>query len=190
MQRAPTHGIVPWRYSQVTSGFPTICGTRKGATVRNRKGNAMQLKEILTLKGSNVVTVGGEVMIAAIVSTMKAHRIGAVVVLDGMGQVDGIVTETDIIHVLSDQGAAALTLRAKAIAKAPIVVSDPNISVQDAMRLMTSRRVRHLVLNEDGALSGIVSIGDIVKSRLENAEMENRVLRDVASARLVADRLN
>ena len=150
----------------------------------------MQLKEILTDKGAHVVTIGSEVMVGAIVSTMKAHRIGSVVVLDGMGHVSGIVTETDVIHVLSDHGAAALTLRAKKLAKEPIIVNDPSMPVQDAMRLMTQRRLRHVVLMEDGALTGIVSIGDVVKSRLENAELENRVLRDVASARIAAVPLN
>ena len=150
----------------------------------------MQLKEILTDKGAHVVTIGNEVMVGAIVSTMKAHRIGSVVVLNGMGQVSGIVTETDVIHALSDHGAAALTLRAKSLAKEPIVVSDPSMLVQEAMRLMTQRRLRHVVLMEEGALTGIISIGDVVKSRLENAELENRVLRDVASARIVAAPLN
>ncbi len=150
----------------------------------------MQFKEILTDKGSHVVTIGGEVMVGAIVSTMKAHRIGSVVVLDGMGQVSGIVTETDIIHALSDHGTEALTLRAKELAKAPLVVSDPDTSVQDTVRLMTQRRLRHVVLMEDGILKGIVSMGDVVKSRLENAELENRVLRDVASARIMSAPIN
>ena len=146
----------------------------------------MYLKEILTEKGAHVVTIGTEVMVGAIVSTLKAHRIGAVVVLDGMGKVAGIVTETDVIHALSDHGSAALTLRAKDIARDPIIVADPQISVQDAMRRMTQQRLRHVVLMEQGRLTGIVSIGDVVKSRLEDAELENRVLRDVASARIAA----
>ncbi len=150
----------------------------------------MQLKEILTHKGSHVVTIGGEVMLAAIVSTLKAHQIGSVVVLDGMGQVLGIITETDIIHALSDHGSAALTLRAKALAKQPVVVNDPDMAVPEAMRLMTQRRERHVVLMENGVLTGIISIGDVVKSRLESTELENRVLRDVASARIAATPLN
>jgi CBS domain-containing protein len=118
-----------------------------------------------------LVSVGPDATVREIAALLHEHRIGAVLVMDG-DAIAGLVSERDICRCLHVLGAAVHEARAQDIMTAPVVVTDPATSVCEAMAIMTDRRFRHLPVVEDGKLLGLVSIGDLVKRRIEAAEAE------------------
>lgn len=138
----------------------------------------MKIESVLSAKGSSVSTVRPDIQIDLAVKKMKAANIGALVVTDAYGRVLGMLSERDILHALAMHGADALGLRVRDLMTSPAIGCEPDTSVREAMRTMTQRRVRHLPVVEQGRLIGLVSIGDLVKSRLEETELEARVLRE------------
>jgi CBS domain-containing protein len=124
-----------------------------------------------------VVRVSGESKIRAIVALLYEHRIGAVLVMDGAA-IRGIVSERDITAGLHTHGAAILDTAAAEVMTSPVVTLPPQASIAEAMAVMTNRRIRHLPVVENGALIGLVSIGDLVKRRIEDAEQEALLLKD------------
>jgi CBS domain-containing protein len=138
----------------------------------------MQVSGLLSTKGPDVVTVGPDVDVARVAALLSQHRIGAVVVSGDGSAIDGIVSERDIVRALADQGAAALEEPASSIMTSEVVTCDTGTTVEQLMGLMTERRIRHVPVVEGGALSGIVSIGDVVKNRLNDLETETQVLHD------------
>jgi CBS domain-containing protein len=137
----------------------------------------MTIASILKDKGHAVVTIGPDAAVAEAVALLARHRIGALPVLDDE-RVAGIVSERDVLYGLAEHGAAALDRRVADAMTAPVVSVAPGESVIGALALMTRRRIRHLpVVVDDGALVGVVSIGDLVKSRIDRIEAEAAAMR-------------
>jgi len=137
----------------------------------------MGIATVLKDKGRNVASVHPDVPVKEIIHLLVQRRIGAVLVLEGECPV-GIVSERDIVRCLSTEGAAVLARVARDVMTAPVITIRPEESVCDAMELMTDRRIRHLPVVDSGALVGIVSIGDLVKRRIAEAEQEALALKD------------
>jgi len=133
------------------------------------------------LSNRSVVSVAPQTSVREIVALLDRHRIGAVLVLDSESIV-GIVSERDIVGELAQQGAGVLDATAGAVMTSPVVTVDPDASIPAAMATMTNRRIRHLPVVAGGALVGLVSIGDLVKRRIEEAEGEASALKDYISA--------
>lgn len=139
----------------------------------------MTIAEILKQKGSQVVSVGPYEDVAGIARTLAQHRIGAVLVRDVAGDILGIVSERDIVRAIATHEAETMKLSAGALMTRVLHTASPSMRVVDALSLMTDRRVRHLpVLEADGSLAGMVSIGDLVKARIAETEEEAKALRD------------
>jgi CBS domain-containing protein len=138
----------------------------------------MKVSEILQSKGSRVVTVRPQSSIHDLARRLKLEGIGAAVVSADGQRVNGIVSEREIARSLADQGVRLLDKTVGDIMLMSVITCTAEDSVKDVMRRMTRHRVRHLPVLEDGRLAGIVSIGDVVKSRLDEMELETNVLRD------------
>lgn len=133
----------------------------------------MFIDTILKQKGRQVVAVAPQDSVASISRTLAQHRIGAVLVIERDGTVSGIVSERDIVRALAGGGEATLRMTAGQLMTRVLYTLTPQSHVQEGLRLMTDRRVRHLpVLEKDGRLAGMVSIGDLVKHRIAEAELE------------------
>ncbi|AGL18236.1 CBS domain-containing protein [Actinoplanes sp. N902-109] len=136
----------------------------------------MRISDILRDKGDRVVTVEPATTVQDLLSTLAEHRIGAVVVSTGAGSVDGIVSERDVVRALATRGAAVLAESVADIATTTVHTVRPEADVAEVERLMTERRVRHVPVLADGRLAGIVSIGDVVKRRITELEVEATAL--------------
>lgn len=143
----------------------------------------MIVAQVLKTKGSQVISVRAGDSIASITRTLAQHRIGAVLVLEAE-QVLGIVSERDIVRALAALGEAVMRMTAGQLMTRVLFTAGPASTIQDALQLMTDRRVRHLpVLHADGTMAGMVSIGDLVKARIAEAEGETEALKSyVATA--------
>ena len=140
----------------------------------------MKVREILDAKGRGVVTVRPEASVSTVVHRLVLERIGALVVSEDGRHIAGVVTESDIVRALAKDGAAAVASgrRVAELMTRNVATCTPEDTVKRVMAEMTRRRVRHLPVVEGGGLAGIVSIGDVVKSRLGEVELEADVLRD------------
>jgi CBS domain-containing protein len=138
----------------------------------------MHVAQILRTKGKAVTTVAPELRIAEVVETMTRRRIGAVLVTSGENEVAGILSERDVIQGLANRGAHLLEMRVSEIMTKEVVTCTPDNTVEEIMRVMTNRRVRHIPVLEGGRLCGIISIGDVVKNRLEELSAESDMLRN------------
>ena len=139
----------------------------------------MNVETILRAKGRDVATIGPEASIGEAVQRLGARSIGALVVSQDGTQVDGILSERDIVRGLADRGAALLQERVGDLMTRRVHTCAPEDAVEDLMGMMTQRRIRHLPVVKDGALCGIVSIGDVVKNRLDEIEFEASSLRSM-----------
>jgi CBS domain-containing protein len=137
----------------------------------------MTIAAILGGKGRDVVSISGSNSVAEAVALLAERRIGAVPVMEG-DAVAGIFSERDVIYCLAREGAAALNRRVSEVMTAPALTVAPQENVLNAMALMTKRRVRHLPVVERGACIGFVSIGDLVKYRIDRIESEANAMRD------------
>jgi CBS domain-containing protein len=137
----------------------------------------MSIRGIIRNKGSHIETAGPEETVKSAVDRMREKRIAALVVTEG-ASIEGIVTEREIVHALSNYGGVLPSLKVRDVMSKEVVTIDVSDTVKRAMRLMTLKRARHLLVMEEDAIAGIVSIGDIVKNRLEDLELETNVLRD------------
>jgi CBS domain-containing protein len=129
----------------------------------------MNISEVLSRKGSSVVTAEPDRTVAELVRLLAEHKIGAVPVVDG-GSTVGIVSERDVVRRLAEVGANVLDQPVSALMTTDLVTCTPADVLDDIARLMTERRIRHLPVLEDGALAGIVTIGDVVAARLRELE--------------------
>ena len=141
----------------------------------------MSIDSILRRKGSDVATIAPETSIKRAADWLLAKNIGALVVTSG-DAVLGLVSEREIVHAFARHGDAAGPMPVKEIMHHGVTTVSPDDSVNRAMSLMTHHRVRHMPVLRGGKLAGIVSIGDVVKHRLEELELETNVLRDVYNA--------
>ena len=138
----------------------------------------MQVENILQSKGHTVQTVPIDAAVSEAVAVLNTHRIGAVVVVDTKGHVAGILSERDIVRRLSGDPIKLLSSPVSAVMTPKVITTDSRASVSDLMELMTRHRVRHLPVVETGELVGIISIGDVVKRKIEEAEHEANALRE------------
>jgi len=137
----------------------------------------MNVETILRTKGQAVATIRPEETIGAAVALLISRNIGALVVSEDGERVDGIISERDVVHALATRGADLLSLKVAEMMTRSVVTCDPADSVEQLMAEMTNRRIRHFPVVQEGRLCGIVSIGDVVKNRLDEVEYEARSLR-------------
>jgi CBS domain-containing protein len=136
----------------------------------------MRISDLLRVKGAQVVTVPPDTTVRRLVAVLAEHRIGAAVVSADGASVDGIVSERDIVRALAVRGAAVMSEQVTAIYTADVHTVTPDTELDDVARMMTERRVRHAPVTVNGGLRGIVSIGDVVKSRIDELETERAAL--------------
>ena len=141
----------------------------------------MLIAQILAGKSPDVVTTRPDATIAEVAKLLKAKRIGAVVVTDADGGLCGIISERDLARGLADHGADLLTLRVGDLMTREVSTCSPDDGIDQLMQQMTEGRFRHLPVVADGKMIGIISIGDVVKHRLQELEQEAHMLHDYIS---------
>ena len=147
----------------------------------------MLVKDVLKAKGRRIVSVPVFRTVSQILQLLDDNNISSVVVASVNGKPKGIVTDRLLIRVLARRGEAAVSLLAADVMESPAPSCRASDSIQEALWLMTDRRVRHLIVEDSGEAVGLVSIGDLVKYRLRDSELEGRVLRDIAYARFAVE---
>jgi CBS domain-containing protein len=137
----------------------------------------MTVARIINEKGRDVVTAAPNASLAAIAATLADRKIGAVVIVDE-GAIRGIISERDIVRAVARHGGDALAKPAREWMTEKVVTCKAEDTINEVMQKMTSGRFRHLPVLEDGKLAGIVSIGDVVKRRIEDVEREADQIRE------------
>ena len=132
----------------------------------------MAVAHILRQKGTSVFTVEPGDSVQIIVDMLARHRIGAVVVVDPAGGIAGIVSERDVVRAMVGDAAGVVSKTAKDIMTAKVRTCSPNDSEAELMQMMTESRIRHLPVVANGRVTGMISIGDVVKLRIESMEAE------------------
>jgi CBS domain-containing protein len=141
----------------------------------------MYVENILRQKGTEVYTVSPETTIRELARELVEHRIGAAVVVDAEGVVVGVISERDVVHCIAERGGGCLKRKVVELMTAKVITCAPETTIDKIMNQMTERHIRHLPVIDDGRLAGIVSIGDVVKSRIASAEHEISLLRSYVS---------
>lgn len=143
----------------------------------------MTVKAILDAKGHDVFTMGPNEPLSAAVKALADHRIGALVVTNGDRKIVGILSERDIVRAVAKDGAGALTQAVRNVMTPKVKICNEHHTVNDVMEIMTEGRFRHLPVEKNGLLDGIISIGDVVKRRIEDVEREAEEIKQyIASA--------
>jgi CBS domain-containing protein len=175
--------VIPWpglaeSYSPMRH-FVLSC--RASAVATSDRGHdceaVMNVESILRAKGSAVATILPDDTVGAAVKELISRNVGALVVSEDGETVDGIISERDIVHGLADHGAGLLSLKVSEMMTQRVVTCELSDTVDQLMSEMTNRRIRHFPVVQDGRLCGIVSIGDVVKNRLDEVEFEARSMR-------------
>jgi CBS domain-containing protein len=143
---------------------------------------ATRVSDVLKEKGHHLVTVAPEETVASVARILTHNRIGAVPVTEQPGRLAGIISERDIIRGISEHGETALTLPAASLMTREVRTCSPGDAIVELMEVMTNQRIRHLPVLQDGSLQGIISIGDVVKQRLAEAQFELEQLRRYISS--------
>lgn len=139
----------------------------------------MNVATILTSKGSDVATIDQQSPLTQVVAELRDRGVGALVVSDDGEHIDGIISERDVVRALAAHGSGALGRTVASVMSKHVVTCAADDSVHELMASMTESRFRHLpVVDADGVLGGIISIGDVVKSRLGELQSENEALTD------------
>ncbi len=138
----------------------------------------MTVASILKQKPDRLISVPETASLADVASTLTRENIGAVPVLDGKGEMIGIVSERDIVRQIAREGAGVLAKPVSSMMTRSVVCCAPEDSVESTMAKMTEKRFRHLPVRSQGRIIGMISIGDVVKRRVEDAEREAASLRD------------
>ena len=137
----------------------------------------MTVKAILERKGHDVLTLGPNDHLSDAIRLLAEHRIGALVITNGDRKIVGILSERDIVRVIAKEGAAALSLAVRSAMTPKVKICNENHTVNQVMEIMTQGRFRHIPVEKDGLLNGIISIGDVVKRRIEDVEREAEEIR-------------
>lgn len=134
----------------------------------------MRISDVIRHKGSSVVTIRSDATIKDLLTLLAEHKIGAVVVSDDpdAGAVSGIVSERDVVRRLTDTDDGFMTLPVSQIMTVEVHTAGPDEDIESVARLLTDQRIRHLPIVIDGRLAGIVSIGDVVKHRIDELQAE------------------
>ena len=138
----------------------------------------MNVAVILKQKGRAVTTASPSTTLLELVGKLAAKRIGAIVIVGARGEVSGIISERDVIRALSEQGPDCLKRPVSETMTRQVVTCQETDTLDELMAMMTARRFRHLPVVTDGALVGIISIGDVVKHHVAEVEMEATAMRD------------
>lgn len=150
----------------------------------------MLIEHILHRKGADVLTVTADETVSAAIAVLREHNVGALVVAgprdetedEGAGPtVVGILSERDVVRELAAQGSSILGRPVRDLMSTEVTTCSPRATVDELMRVMTERRIRHIPVVTDGRLTGLVSIGDIVKTRIDELETETETLHDYLS---------
>jgi CBS domain-containing protein len=136
------------------------------------------IDSVLAAKGRDVATISVEANLSDAAAELARRRIGALVVLGTGGAIAGILSERDLVRGLAEHGAELLNERIESLMTSELVTVEPEVAVLSALGLMTKRRVRHLPVIDGDSLVGIVSIGDLVKHRMERIEAEASAMRE------------
>jgi len=142
----------------------------------------MKVKDILDRKGREIVTVRPSETVGTLSHRLRLARVGALIVSEDGEKIAGIVSERDVVACIAERGAEGLNATVSEIMSARVVTCTEDDKISTIARNMTENRFRHVPVVEHGKLIGVVSIGDIVKHRIEEMELEARVLRDIAIA--------
>jgi CBS domain-containing protein len=137
----------------------------------------MTIANVLGAKGSEVATIGANEAVRAAIARLVDHNIGALPVVEN-GRIVGIMSERDVIYCLRSHGPEVLEWPVSRVMSSPAITADSETDVLAALALMTQRRIRHLPVVDGGQIRGIVSIGDLVKHRMERIEAEADAMRD------------
>ena len=137
----------------------------------------MSIQNILDRKGTDVFTIEPTATVKTAAYLMRARGIAALVVKSG-DVISGLISEREVVHAIAQYGDRALSMAVVDGMTRSVITVAPGDTLRRAMTLMINHRVRHLIVIADGHLAGIVSIGDVVKNRLEDLEAESNVLRD------------
>jgi CBS domain-containing protein len=140
------------------------------------------VSQILKGKGDLVFTASPQETVGAAAALLHARRVGAMVIVDGEDAIVGILSERDIVRVVAEKGAAGLAEPLSGCMTRDVLFAAPTETVRELLERMTDRRVRHLPVVRDGRLVGIVSIGDLVKSKIAEAEAEAENLKAYITA--------
>lgn len=141
----------------------------------------MRVRDLLARKPSKLVTVQPDAHIGAAIALLFAHNVGGLPVMNAEGSILGYVAERDIVRAVRLHGGTFHDLRVDQIMQ-PAPVCDADDTIEEIMQRMTMHRLRHLVVRDTGRIVGIISVGDIVRYRLEELETETGVLRDYVAA--------
>ncbi|MDV4154558.1 MULTISPECIES: CBS domain-containing protein [Rhizobium] len=130
------------------------------------------VKAILDLKGRDVITAGPSTTVAQAATILSKKKIGAIVVVGMENRISGMFTERDLVHAIAKHGKEGLDQSLAQVMTAKVYRCNEDTTVNELMELMTSRRFRHVPVESNGKLAGIISIGDVVKSRIAEVERE------------------
>ena len=142
----------------------------------------MLVSQILKHKGDLVFTASPHETVAAAAALLHSRHVGALVIVDDQDRVAGILSERDIVRVVAEKGGAGLNQPLSSCMSSDVVFASPNETVHSLLERMTDRRIRHLPVLKDGRLAGLVSIGDLVKSKIAETEAEAENLKAYISA--------
>jgi CBS domain-containing protein len=143
----------------------------------------MRVADILKAKGSTVLTVRPNETIQAVAKRLKQENVGAMIVSNDGVSLEGVISERDVALSIALFNAEFHALPASALMQSTFATCSPDSSVVDIAKLMTEKRLRHLPVKQNGRLVGVISIGDVLKHRLAEVQLEARVLQDIAIAR-------
>lgn len=145
----------------------------------------MNVQSILAVKGNAVATIASTATLSTAVSSLRDHGVGALVVSDDGSSIAGILSERDVVRSIATNGDNTLDLTVGSAMSGNVITCQPADTIGVLMKAMTDRRIRHLpVLEVDGSIAGIISIGDVVKYRLDELENENSQLHDYIEGRV------
>lgn len=142
----------------------------------------MKLFNILNDKGGDVFTLKATSTLQEAARILDQKRIGAAVAVDSKGRLAGVLSERDIVRRVAESGAAALSMKVSDAMTRDVITATPDMSIDDALEQMTDRRIRHLPIVVDGKLTGIVSIGDLVKRKIAATEAEAEAMKQYIHA--------
>ena len=142
----------------------------------------MNVAAILKEKGSEIITARPGQSVREVMDLLASKRIGAVLIVDSDNGLAGVVSERDIVRELSRQGVACLDLEVSDLMTKDVISCAPSDSIGTVMGTMTAKRIRHLPVMREGQLEGFISIGDVVKARIQEIEQEAEALRQYITA--------
>jgi CBS domain-containing protein len=143
----------------------------------------VRISTLLANKGSAVATIRGDATVAQAVEELSRHQVGALVVSDDGETIDGIVSERDVVRKMNERGQSVVDELVSSIMSATVTTCSPDDDTESLMRIMTERRIRHVPVTDGSRLVGIVSIGDVVKDRIEELEKNRTELIEYITAR-------